>query len=101
MNLRVWNTLQDGAYMMINIIEPATGANQRLNLCDDMVDDILTFPAAHYLGKIGMRLQARPHNIVQVAKNSVFVEPVWVFRKGRADYEINKTSTFDSLFELS
>ena len=72
--------------MMINIIEPRINNGTRLNLCDDMVDDILTYPNAHYLGKIGMRLQARPHAIVEAEKNSVFVEPIWVFRKANNLY---------------
>ena len=85
-NRSVWDTLKDDAYMMINIIEPRINNGTRLNLCDDMVDDILTYPNAHYLGKIGMRLQARPHAIVEAEKNSVFVEPIWVFRKNNATY---------------
>jgi hypothetical protein len=51
-----------------------------------MVDDILTYPNAHYLGKIGMRMQARPHAIVNASKNSIFVEPIWVFRKNTDQY---------------
>lgn len=88
-NRRVWDTLKDDAYMMINIIEPRINNGKRLNLCDDMVDDIKSYPNAYYIGKIGMRLQARPHNIVEAEKNSVFVEPIWVFRKGTGEYENN------------
>ena len=86
-NRMVWDTLTDDAYMMINIIEPRIAKGTRLNLCDDMVDDILTYPNAHYLGKIGMRMQARPHAIVDAPKNSIFVEPIWVFRKNNNHYE--------------
>lgn len=85
-NRMVWDTLTDDAYMMINIIEPRIAKGTRLNLCDDMVDDILTYPNAHYLGKIGMRMQARPHAIVEADKNSIFVEPIWVFRKINIEY---------------
>lgn len=85
-NRRVWDTLQNDGYMMINIIEPRINNGTRLNLCDDMVDDILTYPNAHYLGKIGMRMQARPHAIVEADKNSVFIEPIWVFRKNNNEY---------------
>lgn len=92
-NRMIWDTLKDDAYMMINIIEPRTAKGNRLNLCDDMVDDILTYPNAHYLGKIGMRMQARPHNIVGTEKNSVFIEPIWVFRKNNAAY--NQTTLTD------
>lgn len=85
-NRLVWDTLTDNGYMMINIIEPRIAKGTRLNLCDDMVDDILTYHNAYYLGKIGMRMQARPHAIVKADKNSVFVEPIWVFRKGSESY---------------
>lgn len=85
-NRKIYDTLQDGAFMMINIIEPRTNKGKRLNLCDDMVDDILSYPNAFYLGKIGMRMQARPHSIVESAKNSIFIEPIWVFRKNDSTY---------------
>ena len=88
-NRMIWDTLRDDAYMMINIIEPRIAKGTRLNLCDDMVDDILTYPKANYLGKIGMRLQVRPHNIVDDSKNGVFIEPVWVFRKNNNQYVRN------------
>jgi hypothetical protein len=94
-NRMVWDTLTDNAYMMINIIEPRIAKGTRLYLCDDMVDDILTYPNAHYLGKIGMRMQARPHAIVEAEKNSVFIEPIWVFRKNNSEYITNS-----SLFEF-
>lgn len=95
-NRMIWDTIKDDGYMMLNIIEPRIAKGTRLNLCDDMVDDILTYPNAHYLGKIGMRMQARPHAIVSASKNSVFVEPVWVFRKNNDEYPV--TNTFNSLF---
>lgn len=93
-NRMVWHTLSDDAYMMINIIEPRTAKGIRLNLCDDMVDDILTYSDAHYLGKIGMRMQARPHAIVEADKNSIFVEPIWVFRKNNKNYLENTEKLF-------
>lgn len=93
-NRMVWDTLTDHAYMMINIIEPRIAKGTRLNLCDDMVDDILTYPNAHYIGKIGMRMQARPHAIVDADKNSVFIEPIWVFRKNIDSY-LNTVSLFE------
>lgn len=96
-NRRIWDTLKPNAYMMINIVEPVNG---KYKLCDDMVEDILTYPQANYIGKIGMRLQARPHSIVQADKNAVFVEPIWVFRKGTDKYDIVEASTFNSLFEF-
>lgn len=100
-NRWVWSALEPGGWMMINIIEPGTGSNARMSLCDDMVDDILTYPDAHYIGKLGMRMQARPHNIVSAEKNAVFVEPIWVFRRGTAQYDTQKSSTFESLFDYA
>lgn len=93
-NEKVFKTLKDNAYMMINIIEPRIAKGTRLNLCDDMVDHLVNL-GANYIGKIGMRMQARPHAIVNTDKNSVFVEPIWVFRKGSGEY-VNT----DSLFEF-
>lgn len=98
-NRLVWDTLSNDAFMMINIIEPRVNSGTRLNLCDDMVDDILTYPNAHYLGKIGMRMQARPHAIVGADKNSIFIEPIWVFRKNNDQYLDAKP--FDMLFDMS
>jgi hypothetical protein len=97
-NRAVWSTLADGGYMMLNIIDPRTGS-KRMPLCDDMVDDILTYGGSNYLGKIGMRMQARPHAIVGTPKNSIFVEPVWVFRKGTDRYSPALTSLQD-LFKI-
>lgn len=46
-------------------------------------------------GEVGMRLQIRPHNIVDVNNNSVFIEPIWVFRKNNNKYIVN---VLDELF---
>jgi hypothetical protein len=97
-NRMIWDTLTQDAYMMINIIPPSRVRFKTTNLCDEMVDDILTYPNANYLGKIGMRMQARPHAIVNTQKNSVFVEPIWVFRKGSSIYP--KSSTFADFFTI-
>jgi hypothetical protein len=98
-NRLVWDTLQDNAFMMINIIDPRTTRGNRLTLCDDMVEDILTYPNAHYIGKIGMRMQARPHSIVNAEQNSVFIEPIWVFRKNNKSY-ISNNNLMNLLFYL-
>lgn len=95
-NRLIWDTLKDDAFMMINIIEPRIHNGTRLNLCDDMVEDMLSHPNANYLGKIGMRMQARPHAIVDTEKNSVFIEPIWVFRKSNNTYI---DTIFESLFK--
>lgn len=97
-NRMVWETLKNDAYMMLNIIPPSS-VKRTPNLCDEMVDDIKSFNDAHYLGKIGMRLQARPHSIVKASKNAVFVEPIWVFRKGNSTYPLY-SNTFEQLFTI-
>lgn len=95
-NRLVWDTLKTDAHMMINIIPPSS-VKHTPNLCDEMVDDIKTFTGAHYLGKIGMRLQARPHSIIHASKNAVFIEPIWVFRKENPVYSSHHT-LFDKFF---
>jgi len=96
-NEKVFKTLKDSAYMMINIIEPRIAKGTRLNLCDDMVDHLVSIGAS-YIGKIGMRMQARPHAIVNTVKNSVFVEPIWVFRKNTNEYNGLEKNTFNEFF---
>lgn len=77
-NKMVWKTIKKDGWMMINIIEPRSTANKRLNLCDGMVEHFSSFENCEYFGKIGMRMMARPN-----AKElkSVFIEPIWVFKK--------------------
>jgi len=92
----VWKTIKHDGYMMINIIEPRTKGSKRLNLCDDMVDHFKSFKDSFYVGKIGMRMMARP-NAVEL--KDVFIEPVWVFRKGNSEYPKTEKSTLESFFE--
>ena len=79
----IWPTIVDNGFMMINIIEPRSKSGVRYSLCDDMVDEFLSFDGCFYLGKIGMRMMARPH-----AKElkGVFIEPIWTFRKNNNEY---------------
>lgn len=95
---RVWNTIKKDGFMMINIIEPASKSNKRLNLCDDMVDTFSNFDASNYIGKIGMRMSARP-NVSKEELKGVFIEPIWVFRKGNSEYIRNETSTIYNFLE--
>ncbi len=95
-NRMVWDTLTDDAYMMINIVPPLR-VRSKTNLCDEMVDDIKTYPNAHYLGKIGMRLQARPH-VIGKTKNGIYIEPIYVFRKNNDIYP--KSDDFHHLFSF-
>jgi hypothetical protein len=91
----VWKTIKQNGYMMINIIEPRTKGSKRLPLCDDMVEHFASFKDSFYVGKIGMRMMARP-NAVEL--KDVFIEPVWVFRKGNSEYPKTEKSTLDSFF---
>lgn len=86
----VWKTIKKGGYMMINIIEPSS-RGKRMPLCDDMVDHFKTFDGCHYLGKIGMRMMARP-NATEL--KSVFIEPIWTFRKDTPTYEFGGLDKF-------
>lgn len=93
----VWKTIKKDGFMMINIIEPRTKENTRLNLCDDMVDTFKTFDGSNYIGKIGMRMMARP-NTEKDELRGVFIEPIWVFRKGNSNYIETKNSSLDKFF---
>lgn len=88
----VWKTIKVDGYMMINIIEPRTKGTKRLPLCDDMVDHFASFEDSHYVGKIGMRMMARPNTD---ELKGVFIEPIWVFRKGTSVYP---KTTLESFF---
>lgn len=92
----VWPTIRQNGFMMINIIEPRAKNGVRLNLCDDMVDHFAALPDSNYVGKIGMRMMARP-NAEEL--EGVFIEPIWTFRKGNSDYEFNKGSSLEAFFE--
>ena len=91
----VWKTIKKDGYMMINIIEPRTKGSKRLPLCDDMVEHFASFKDSFYVGKIGMRMMARP-NAVEL--KDVFIEPVWVFRRGNSEYPKTEKNTLDSFF---
>lgn len=74
---QIWPTLQSGAAMSINIIEPQ-GKGKRYKLCDSMVDYCLTLPDCNYIGKYGMQMMGRP-NTQDV--RSIYIEPSWTFSK--------------------
>lgn len=92
----VWKTIKVDGYMMINIIEPRGKGSKRFPLCDDMVDYFGALQDASYVGKIGMRMTARPN-----AKElkDIFIEPIWVFRKGTDVYPKTEKTTLDCFFE--
>lgn len=91
----VWSTIKKDGFMMINIIEPRSKHGKRLNLCDDMVSHFQTLDSCHYIGKIGMRMMARP-NATEL--KSVFIEPIWVFRKNSSQYLTKSTTSLEDFF---
>jgi hypothetical protein len=78
----VWDTIKKDGFMMINIIEPS-GKKGRHALCDDMVDTMKSFPDSYYVGKLGMRMMARPNS---PDVKACLIEPIWTFRKGNSEY---------------
>jgi hypothetical protein len=89
----VWGTIKSDGFMMINIIEPSSKTGKRHKLCDEMVDTFAAFDQSNYIGKIGMRMMARPNT---EEMRETFIEPVWVFRKNNAKYiEIKSENYLD------
>ena len=94
---QVWDTIKQKGYMMINIIEPRSRQGTRFNLCDDMVEEFKQLKDSNYIGKIGMRMMARPNT---TELEQIFIEPVWVFRKGTTEYKTLAPSTLESFFDV-
>jgi hypothetical protein len=80
----VWKTIRKNGYMMLNIIEPAD-RGKRFALCDSMVEFCEMLPKCNYVGKIGMRMMARPHT---ESLRTVFIEPIWTFMKNTNKYDV-------------
>jgi len=91
----VWPTIREKGYMMINIIEPRSKTGKRFKLCDDMVETFELFDDCHYVGKIGMRMMARP-NASEL--RDIFIEPIWTFRRGTSEYPKNEENSLDKFF---
>jgi hypothetical protein len=60
-----------------------------------MVEYFKEFEKSNYLGKIGMRMAARP-NASELA--DVFIEPIWVFRKNNQNYIETFENTIDKFY---
>ena len=69
----------------INIIDPKIRTKHH-PLCDDMVDWVCQLDDMNFLGQIGMRMMQRMKTLKEEDKNdfydSIFIEPIWTFRKG-------------------
>jgi hypothetical protein len=60
-----------------------------------MVEHFASFQDSFYVGKIGMRMMARP-NAAEL--KDVFIEPIWVFRKNNNQYPKTEKTTLESFF---
>ena len=82
--------LKDGGYMLVNIIDPKIRTKHH-PLCDDMVDWVCQLDDMNFLGQIGMRMMQRMKTLKEEDKNdfydSIFIEPIWTFRKGLNNYD--------------
>ena len=90
--------------MCVNITEPKVDRVVH-PLCDDMVDYINQNEDCNFLGMVGMRLMQRPQGsryitntpegkVVDEQKkkeyyDTVFIEPIWVFRKNNDVHELS------------
>jgi len=74
-----WTGLKDGGVMAINISDVYCHHKVH-NICDPMVDHILTFHGAEYIGAIGYQMNKRP-NSKATKQKGIFAEPIWCFRK--------------------
>jgi len=81
----VWKTIKPGGHMLINIADVKRG-NTYMNICDIMIEYVEGKHKAKYIGAIGMQMTLRPNSAARTEefegdKNSVFCEPVWIFKK--------------------
>lgn len=79
-----WNNLEESGHLLVNISD--VYSNHRINkICDPMVEFINTLAGAEYLGVIGYRMARRPNSIsddkVKKRFSSIFIEPMWLFKK--------------------
>jgi len=106
-----WGKIKEGGHMLINISDITTeDRKQRVHICDDMCQFLEKMPRCNFLGYYGMKLHRRANaDTVQTHldkeelnkracsnQKSVFVEPIWVFRKGDSK---SKNINVDDLFE--
>ena len=101
---KTWESISENGYMCVNITEPKVDRVVH-PLCDDMVDYINQNEDCNFLGMVGMRLMQRPQGsryitntpegkVVDEQKkkeyyDTVFIEPIWVFRKNNDVHELS------------
>lgn len=81
-----WKSLRDGGFLCVNIIDPEI-RGRRYRVCDQMVDFVAKeMDRAQFVGQLGMRIKQRPKNVskdqLDTHLSAMYIEPVWVFRKG-------------------
>ena len=69
-----------------------------------MVDKLKQIPECNFLGQLGMRMMQRMKTLKEDEKDdfydSIFIEPVWTFRKGLNKYETAfDVNTLEEFFE--
>jgi hypothetical protein len=87
-----YEILEENGFMVLNIADYQLSADEssRLSYCDDMVDYMKTLPDCNFLGYFGMTISKRPNTVNTQEEGGVFVEPVWVFRKGNEPFDFDK-----------
>lgn len=77
---KCWNSLQEGGHLIINVSDVYSG--HRINpICNSMNGYISNLAGAQFEECIGLRMAKRPNSAA--AKHGIFVEPVWVWGKGK------------------
>lgn len=82
---RAWYSLKPDAFLALNIADLGV-SYKASDICNPMNDYISSLPNASYSGCLGLRLSARPHTSLEKridGEKSIFVEPIWIWRKGR------------------
>ena len=80
-----WRSLKPGGYLVVNIADLGVTYGD-VRICDDMNNYIATLKGAYYVGCIGLRLGTRPNTGIKKGYEGegppVFIEPIWIWRKG-------------------
>lgn len=85
---KAWEALHGGGFLAINIsnIYAKNKGNYHADICNPMHDFIMNNLNADFVSLMGIKMQRRPNQHSIYSKNalndSVFCEPLWVYRKG-------------------
>ena len=98
---KLWPSIKSGGYLLVNIsdVNASSGGDKKwLEICNPMNDFISTFSDSEYQGCIGMEMAKRPNSIgagtakiteesnrkqeyIPPAKEGLFCEPIWIWKK--------------------